>query len=735
MEILPLITGYLSSSPIFHPLCRRLYFEMNVSLVSKLLTLLVLSECLVTSAVAFFFSSFVSKFTAETNVPSTTDLKHGNADIDDDNEFRHGQNRKPHIVIILADDMGWNDVSFHGSDQIPTPNIDALAYNGIILNSHYVPALCTPSRTALMTGKNPIHLGMQHSVIFPAEPRGLPLNEKLLPQYLKEAGYKTHAVGKWHLGFYRKEYTPTFRGFDTHFGYWNGLQDYFTHIAQEPGQQFGDFRGFDMRRNLTVAWDTMGQYATDLFTNEAVRLIREHDANQPMFLYLAHLAPHKGNQNQLLRAPDEEISKFAYIIDPERRVQAAVVSKLDQGVGEVMDALRTRGMLENSIVLFMSDNGAPTEGFLSNRGSNYPLRGMKDSPWEGGTRGVAAVWSPLIKAPRRVSNQMMFMSDWLPTLLSAAGVNGEQFSHIDGFDLWPALVSNGQSPRSEIVININDVDNYTAIRRGDFKYVIGQTQTGGSWVGATGDSSEGVSPKYIPEKVLHSKTGVAISGVLTARQAIELRERRKRNADGATSKANFREKKILTGDEILLLRRRAQIKCSARNEEKIVCDPLRAPCLFNIAKDPCEMVNLAERRPLIMAILENVIMKRRLTVVPPKNLNGDPKANPALWNNTWTSWDEPNPLALSYVNAGEFQSHPGPADILMSIIVCIFILGILTLLVLKYRKTGSTRMKSADHRNGHETIACTDICHRESYPVHRLLETKPSRIVRLDEMN
>ncbi|XP_076646659.1 arylsulfatase B [Halictus rubicundus] len=704
---------------------------MNVSLISKMLTLMILSEFLVTSVVAFFFSSFVSKLTAEAGIPSTVKLKSEDASIKNE-KFGRVRDRKPHIVIILADDMGWNDVSFHGSDQIPTPNIDALAYNGIILNSHYVPALCTPSRAALMTGKNPVHLGMQHSVIFPAEPRGLPLNEKLLPQYLREVGYKTHAVGKWHLGFYRKTYTPTFRGFDTHFGYWNGLQDYFTHITQEPSEQFGDFRGFDMRRNLSVAWDTAGQYATDLFTNEAVRLVKEHDANQPMFLYLAHLAPHKGNQNQLLRAPDEEIAKFAYIADPERRIQAAVVSRLDQSVGEVMDALRTRGMLENSIVLFMSDNGAPTEGLLSNQGSNYPLRGMKDSPWEGGTRGVAAIWSPLIKASRRVSNQMMFMSDWLPTLLSAAGVNMKHFDHIDGFNLWPALVSNRQSPRSEIVINLNDIDNYTAIRRGDFKYVIGQTQTGGSWLGATGDSSEGVPPVYSPDKILHSKTGVAISGIITARQAIELGERRKRNADDATLKGNFREK-ILTADEILELRRRAQVTCNVRDEDKIACEPLRAPCLFNIAKDPCEMLNLADRRPLIAVILEKIIMKHRLMVVPPSNLDGDPRANPALWNDTWTSWDEPNPLALSYTS--EFRSNQAPAIALTSIIVSLFMLGVLTLVVSKYRKSVPRRTKSLDDQNGHERIACTEIGHTESHPVHRLLQTKPSRIVKRDDRN
>ncbi|CAD1479720.1 unnamed protein product, partial [Heterotrigona itama] len=217
---------------------------------------------------------------------------------------------------------GWNDVSFHGSDQIPTPNIDALAYNGIILNNHYVPALCTPSRSSLMTGKNPIHLGMQHSVLFPAEPRGLPLSEKLLPEYLKEIGYRTHAVGKWHLGYFRKEYTPTYRGFESHFGYWNGLQDYYTHITQEPDPQYSEYKGFDMRRNLTVAWDTAGKYATDIFTNEAVRLINDHDTSRPMFLYLAHLAPHKGNEDQPFRAPIEEIAKFSYILDLKRRIQA-----------------------------------------------------------------------------------------------------------------------------------------------------------------------------------------------------------------------------------------------------------------------------------------------------------------------------------------------------------------------------------------------------------------------------
>nr|CAD7393265.1 unnamed protein product [Timema cristinae] len=232
--------------------------------------------------------------------------------------------KKPNIIIILADDLGWNDVSFHGSNQIPTPNIDALAYNGIILNSHYVPALCTPSRSALMTGKYPTHTGMQHLVILAPEPWGLPLSEKLMPEFLKEAGYSTHAVGKWHLGFFRKEYTPTYRGFDTHYGYWNGYQDYYDHSMLAT---LVPYKGYDMRRDLDLDYSNQGHYSTDLFTEEAVRLIQTHDSRRPMFLYLSHLAPHAGNDDDPFQAPDEEVAKFPHIDDPERRVYAGRCTK------------------------------------------------------------------------------------------------------------------------------------------------------------------------------------------------------------------------------------------------------------------------------------------------------------------------------------------------------------------------------------------------------------------------
>ncbi|KAH7962654.1 hypothetical protein HPB52_017331 [Rhipicephalus sanguineus] len=137
--------------------------------------------------------------------------------------------KQPHIVFILADDLGWNDVSYHGSHHIRTPNIDALAWNGVRFDRRYYQPLCSPSRSALMTGRYPIHTGLQHGIIGQSEPRGLSLHFKLLPEWLNELGYSFYMVGKWHLGFYKSEFTPTKRGFSSHVGSWGGFVDYYTH--------------------------------------------------------------------------------------------------------------------------------------------------------------------------------------------------------------------------------------------------------------------------------------------------------------------------------------------------------------------------------------------------------------------------------------------------------------------------------------------------------------------------
>ncbi|GIX73979.1 arylsulfatase B [Caerostris extrusa] len=342
----------------------------------------------------------------------------------------------PHIIFIFADDLGWNDISLHGSPEIPTPNIDALALNGLILHNYYTWWLCTPSRGSFLTGKYPTRLGLQHSALRAGEASGLPLYEVTLPQRLKKLGYRTHLIGKWHLGYKTKEHTPTYRGFDTFFGYLNGYIDYYDHTIWEdtliPNVPY--FYGLDFHNGTTILKDKQGQYATHLFTEEAENIILNHDTSKPLFLFLSHIAAHTGNGYRPHQAPPEVISKFKYIKNISRRIHAAIISVMDDGVGKVFQALDQKDMLKNSIVMFVSDNGGsryPGEVHAS----NYPLRGEKETQWEGGIRVPAAIWSPLLKLDKpRISKQLMHVSDWLPTFYRIAGGDLADLGQIDGYD-------------------------------------------------------------------------------------------------------------------------------------------------------------------------------------------------------------------------------------------------------------------------------------------------------------
>ncbi|KAF2345369.1 Sulfatase N-terminal [Trinorchestia longiramus] len=305
----------------------------------------------------------------------------------------------PNIIFIVADDLGWNDVGFHGSREIPTPNIDALAYSGVILNNYYVQPICTPSRSSIMTGLNPIHTGLQHDVIYAPSPYGLPLNLTILPEWLKKLNYRTEA---------------------SHYGYWSGRVDYYDHTADEKTNMWG----YDFRRDMNVAHDAYGIYATDLFTTEALSIITSHNTSTPLFLYLAHLAVHSGNPYSPLQAPPDYVNKFSYIADERRRKFAGMLTKLDESVGSVVKLLHERNMLDNTIIVFTTDNGGPAAGFNDNAASNWPLKGIKASMWEGGVRGAAFVWGPsfISQRPGTVAHQLFAIEDWLPTLYSIAGI-------------------------------------------------------------------------------------------------------------------------------------------------------------------------------------------------------------------------------------------------------------------------------------------------------------------------
>ncbi|KAJ9596974.1 hypothetical protein L9F63_012004, partial [Diploptera punctata] len=459
---------------------------------------------------------------------------------------------------------------------------------------------------------------MQGSPIEADEPRGLPL-VKILPQYLKDIGYINHIVGKWHLGFYKSKYTPTFRGFDSHLGYWTGSLSYYDHILQSVHDNGVILNGHDFRRNMTTAWDLDGQYATDVFTNEAVNIIFNHSKEKPLFLYMCHLAVHAGNMGKWLEAPQSEIDKFRHIPDPNRRTYAAMVSKMDESVGKVTSALQNKGMLENSIIVFISDNGAPSVGYFQNWGSNYPLRGMKATLWEGGVRGVALIWSLLIKHPHRVSNELIHVSDWLPTLFRAAGGNVSDLpANLDGKDQWDSIINNKKSVRTDLLLNINEVERTAAFRAGPWKLILGTYGKNGSYdtyLGVSG--SETINPTYNTTAVTSSPAWQALSSL---------------------SSSTY---KTLLQNKILNLRQQATVKCNYSEKPKTTCNPSQTnqPCLFNIVADPCEMHDMSVTNEATARELYGEMVKLKQTLISQINQPGDIiGANPAKFNNTWSPW-------------------------------------------------------------------------------------------------
>ncbi|XP_029970398.1 arylsulfatase I-like [Salarias fasciatus] len=349
---------------------------------------------------------------------------------------------QPHIVFILIDDQGFNDIGYH-NPTIKTPTLDKLAAEGVKLENYYVQPICTPSRSQLLTGRYQIHTGLQHSIIRPSQPSCLPSHMDTLPERLREAGYSTHMVGKWHLGFYRKACLPTRKGFDSFFGSLTGSVDYYSYGSCDgPG-----VCGYDLHDDEEVAWGQEGKYSTTLFTQRARKILESHDPNgRPLFLLLSLQAVHTP-----LQPPKSYIYPYRDMANVARRKFAAMVSTVDEAVRNVTYALRKYGYYRNSVMIYSTDNGAqPFTG-----GSNWPLRGRKGTYWEGGVRGVAFVHSPLLKRRKRVSKDLLHITDWFPTLVGLAGGNISQSRGLDGFDVWPTISEGRESPRREILHNID----------------------------------------------------------------------------------------------------------------------------------------------------------------------------------------------------------------------------------------------------------------------------------------
>jgi arylsulfatase A-like enzyme len=362
-----------------------------------------------------------------------------------------GGKRKPNIIIILADDMGYADVGFHGCKDIPTPNLDALAKRGVRFTSGYVSGpYCSPTRAGLLTGRYQNRFGHEFN---PTDPKsGLPLSEITLAQRLRDLGYVTGLIGKWHLGETAQMH-PTARGFQEYFGFLGGAHTYF------PGKG----KGKGIYRGTTIVEEK--EYLTDAFAREAVGFIDKH-AKDPFLLYLAFNAVHTP-----MDATDKYLRPFAKIEDKQRRTYAAMLMAMDEAVGRVMAKLREKGLEEDTLIFFFSDNGGPTmAGTTINGARNHPLRGSKRQLLEGGVRVPFVIaWKGRLPAGKDCDDPIISL-DVFPTALAAAGkeVLPKEWK-IDGVNLLPYLDAKVKGPPHEHLF-WRFGDHY-AVRKGDWKLV------------------------------------------------------------------------------------------------------------------------------------------------------------------------------------------------------------------------------------------------------------------------
>ncbi|MEM9405192.1 MAG: arylsulfatase [Acidobacteriota bacterium] len=403
-----------------------------------------------------------------------------------DDEVLPSPDRPPNIVLVVADDLGWRDVGYHQS-EIRTPTIDRLAGAGVTLGRFYAHPTCSPTRAALMTGRSPLRLGILNP-LSKNNPTGLPLTETTVATRLRDNGYQTALIGKWHLGPRNLSYHPNARGFDHFYGNLTGGVGYYDKVHGG---------GYDWQRNgKTVRQEG---YTTHLLAEEAVRWIRGRDPDRPLFLYAAFGAPHLPNE-----APPQSIALYSKIEDERRRLHAAMVSELDEAIRRIHQTIVEEGLERETLIWFLSDNGGmvpknplrhlPEPFFtpalemrfgvdaspmfadfartnLRAGGSdNRPFRGGKQTVLEGGVRVPSFLSWPGVLGPARF-DYMATVQDVTPTLLKIAGVVDDAQS-FDGRSLWTALRIDRPAPPLEFIVREAAVTDSTAVYRYPFKLIL-----------------------------------------------------------------------------------------------------------------------------------------------------------------------------------------------------------------------------------------------------------------------
>uniref|UniRef100_A0A672RUU7 Arylsulfatase family member I n=1 Tax=Sinocyclocheilus grahami TaxID=75366 RepID=A0A672RUU7_SINGR len=439
------------------------------------------------------------------------------------------------VTILQIAGQMWSSRDIH------TPTLDKLAAEGVKLENCYIQPICTPSRSQFITGRYQIHTGLQHSIIRSRQPSCLPFDLRTLPQRLQEAGYATHM----HICL------PTRHGFHTYFGSLTGSVDYYTYKSCDgPGICM-----YDLHEGERVAWGQGGRYSTHLYAQRV---------------------------RKILASPREYVYPYRQIGNVFRQKYAGMVSAVDQAVRNVTYALRKYGYYKNSVIIFSTDNGGqPLFG-----GSNWPLRGRKGTYWEGGVRGIGFVHSPLLRRRKRVSQALVHITDWYPTLVGLAGGNVSRMDGLDGYDMWETISNGKESPCLEILHNIDPLYNPAWHRSLKNRYGIWNTAIQaavrvGDWKLLNGNPGYG---EWIPPQML-----------------------------GNFPKSWWN------------LERHTEAKKSL--------------WLFNVADDPYERYDLAERRPdVVKQLLARLAFYNR-TAVPVRYPLEDPRADPRRNGGAWGPWE------------------------------------------------------------------------------------------------
>jgi arylsulfatase A-like enzyme len=394
--------------------------------------------------------------------------------------------KKPHFVMIVADDLAWNSIGY-SSDSMAfvTPYLTDLAQNGIVMDNFYAQEVCSPSRGSLLTGRYPLSIGMQYGMVAANAEWGMPLDETTIAEVLGNNGYSTHMLGKWHLGYFSPRFLPTARGFDSWTGYANG-ENYYWSKKNPDYPEHVDFITSNTSCYMPYDGDDIHDYSTDLYTNKAVDIINSHDSSSSsLFLYLAYQAVHDpfvdyGKHSDGI--PDSYID--ADILSQIQNTVSGVTRQeyvkslylLDKGVGEIVNALETADMMDNTYLIFMSDNG----GCWYGGGRNGPLRGAKGALFEGGIKVDSFIYSPLLSNTGTTYTGLMHISDWFPTILALSQItyvpsSGYELDGVNQLDGW----NGNKIPRSTMLYNMyTNISDYNfniwtngsfAVRDGRYK--------------------------------------------------------------------------------------------------------------------------------------------------------------------------------------------------------------------------------------------------------------------------